>query len=147
MFRVSCIATAVMISLGCAMTAFADDDLTINDEQDLDAPAAMKEPTPTDEEMFALGEKQIIATKPVTLPTTKITVDLKQTGARKALITLLYNSGLKYNLGADVTNDVKVDVTAAKTNWSEVFSQVVAQAKLQYETASDGTLQIKSTVK
>ncbi len=80
------------------------------------------------------------------LPSKKITVDIKKAGARSALTALLENSGVKYQIAEEITNDIKVNVEAKKTKWSEVFSKLLQQAKLTYHMSEDGTLEITPDV-
>lgn len=91
---------------------------------------------------FLFVASPILAGEQITLPEKKITVDIKKAGARKALAALLENSGLRYNLSSDVTDDIKVNIEAKKTKWSDVFTALLAQARLIYHISPDGTIQV-----
>lgn len=78
------------------------------------------------------------------LPNKKITVEIKKAGVRDALEALFENSGSKFSLAEEITNDQKIDIEATKTKWSDVFSKVLTQAGLTYRMADDGTVEVSS---
>lgn len=85
-------------------------------------------------------------TQAASLPSKKISVDIKKAGARSALTALLENSGIKFMLAEEITNDVKVNVEAKKTKWSEVFAKILSQAKLTYHVGEDGTIEVTPAI-
>lgn len=90
---------------------------------------------------FALGNFAF-ANNNAELPTKKITVEIKKAGVRSALQALFDNSGSKFSLADEITNDLKVDVEAVKQKWSDVFANVLKQAGLRYNVANDGTIEV-----
>src|SRR5688572_13789437 len=76
------------------------------------------------------------------LPGHKISLKQKKVGLRDLLTSLLDETGLKYRLSNNVTNDKKVSVDVKEAKWSEVFQFVVDKGDLNYRMTAKKMLLI-----
>lgn len=76
------------------------------------------------------------------LPSTKISLEVKQAGVRDVLEGMLSSSGLKYEIAPSVTNESKVSIEAKQMEWNQIFKNVTEQSKLKYSFDKTGKLHI-----
>lgn len=76
------------------------------------------------------------------LPSKKVTMEAKTIGAKDALVALLKDSGLKYNLSGEVKNEKIVSLQAKDIPWNQLFKVILDQAHLTYKFDDKGILQI-----
>ncbi len=67
-----------------------------------------------------------------TLPTKSISMEVKNLGAKDAIVALLKQSDIKYELPATLTNDKKVSIEVKEMSWADVFKTTIANAGFTY---------------
>lgn len=76
------------------------------------------------------------------LPTSKISLEVKQAGVRDVIENMLKSSELKYEIDSTVTNSMKVSIEAKSMKWSYVFKNILDQSKLAYRFDEAGKIHI-----
>ncbi len=76
------------------------------------------------------------------LPTSKISLEVKQAGVRDVIENMLKTSNLKYEIDPQITNATKVSIEVKKMEWSSVFQDILNQSKLVYNFDQVGKIHI-----
>lgn len=76
------------------------------------------------------------------LPTTRMTIQIKDAGAREVLEGLFEEGNVQYVIDGKVTNSIKINLEVRNRPWNEVFRDVLTQAHLAYSIDSKGKIRV-----
>jgi len=77
-----------------------------------------------------------------TLPSKKLSMQVKDAGVRDVVVNMLESAELKYEVAGSITNEIKVCIEAKDMNWDDAFQAILDQSKLKYNFNKSGKLHV-----